>query len=115
MEKIIINIYSIVGDSLCVSSEDGDKIFEHIKKVLDMNKKVELSFKNVEILTSAFLNNAIGKLYENFENEKLKNSMSVIDISSEDKALLQRVIDTAKLYYSDKKRFEKSIDDILGK
>jgi len=114
MESIIISIYSIVGDSLCVSSDDGDMVFDRIKKALDINKKVQLSFANVEMLTSAFLNNAIGKLYGIYDENKLKESMSAIDISNEDKILLKRVIETAKLYYKNPDKFKKSIDEILG-
>ena len=108
------SIYSIVGDSFCVAAEDGEKVFEVIREALKKNMRVELSFLNVDMMTSAFLNTAIGKLYKEFDEEKIKNSLKVSDITDEDKLLLKRVIDTAKLYYKDPKRFEKSVEDILG-
>ena len=67
----------------------------------------------MEMLTSAFLNTAIGKLYGEFDEKKIKNSLSVSDISNEDKLLLKRVVDTAKVYYKNPKQFEESIKQIM--
>jgi hypothetical protein len=62
---------------------------------------VRLSFQNVESLTSAFLNAAVGQLYGSFDQELLKERLSVEEIERDDLALLKRVIDTAKQYFKD--------------
>jgi len=113
MDRVEINIYAIVGNGFCVSAEDGQKVNEQIKKVLDRNIGVEISFKNTEMLTSAFLNTAIGNLYGEYEENMLKNSLSVTNISNDDKLLVKRVVDTAKAYFKDPDRFEKSIKKIM--
>ncbi|MCD4803205.1 MAG: STAS-like domain-containing protein [Anaerolineales bacterium] len=66
------------------------------------------------MLTSAFLNTAIGQLYRDFTEEKIKSSLSVKHMLPEDKALLKRVTTTAKLYYNDPERMQNSINEILG-
>ena len=66
------------------------------------------------MLTSAFLNTAIGQLYRDFQEDSIRSSLSVEHLSSEDKALLKRVTSTAKLYYNDPERMENSIKEILG-
>jgi hypothetical protein len=98
---ITLRIYEIVGSSLCVASQDGQKVFEQIQQALKDGKKVRLSFQNVESLTSAFLNAAIGQLYGFFDNDLLKERLSVTNIEKDDLALLKRVIDTAKQYFKD--------------
>lgn len=113
MNKIKISIYAITGDSFCVAAEDGEKVFEQIKKGFSEGKKIDVSFLNVEMLTSAFLNTAIGKLYGEFDDKKIKDNLSVSDISDEDKLLLKRVVDTAKAYYKDPDQFEASINKIM--
>lgn len=114
MGKIKINIYAIVGDSLCISSEDGNKVFKQITKALDMDKKIEISFLNVEMVTAAFLSSAIGQLYgANYTEEKLKKSLSAIDISNEHQFLLKRVIETAKLYYKDLIVYESRFKEVM--
>ena len=95
-------------------SDDGQKVYELIKKALLENRKVKVSFQNVEMLTSAFLNTAIGQLYKDFSEGEIKNTLSVDNMSKEDASLLKRVVSTAKLYYKDPEEMEKSIAEILG-
>ncbi len=113
MNTIRLSVYSITGDSFCVAAEDGEKVFEQIRKGFLEGKKIDISFLNVEMLTSAFLNTAIGKLYGEFEEVKIKSNLTVSNISDEDKLLLKRVVDTAKAYYKDPDQFENSINEIL--
>jgi Icc-related predicted phosphoesterase len=114
MNEIIINIFNITGSSFCVESDDGQKVFNVIEKALKENKKIKLSFQNIEMVTTAFLNTAIGQLYRDFNEKKIKDSLDVKDLPAEDKQLLKRVISTAKLFYKDPNRMKKSIEDILG-
>jgi hypothetical protein len=114
MKEIEVNIYTIVGNSFCVDVEDGEKVFEVLKKILEQDNKAVISFLNVEMLTSAFLNTAVGRLYGLFSHEKLKSSLSVKDISDDDKLLLKKVTDTAKAYYKNKEKTEKIENEILG-
>ncbi len=62
-DEVIINVVKEVGDSICVTDEDGKKVYDVIAEALKNGKKVKISFNGVTDLTSAFLNNAIGKLY----------------------------------------------------
>ena len=114
MENSIINIVNVVGDSFCIEAEDGKKVFELIKKVLTEKRKVTLSFLNVEMLTTAFLNTAIGQLYRDFPEELIKENLRVESISQSGLVSLKRVVDTAKLYYKDPDAMQRSINEILG-
>jgi STAS-like domain of unknown function (DUF4325) len=66
------------------------------------------------MLTSAFLNTAIGQLYRDFEEDKIKKSLSVEHLGLEDKTLLKRVTSKVKLYYKYPERMQNSINEILG-
>jgi RNA binding exosome subunit len=114
MKEIEVNVYSIIGNSFCVDAEDGEKVFEALKKILEQNNNAVISFLNVEMLTSAFLNTAVGRLYGLFDHEKIKSSLSLKDISDDDKLLLKKVTDTAKAYYKNKKGVEAMEAEILG-
>ena len=114
MQEIIISVFNMVGSAFCVEADDGQKVYDLIEKALHEGKKIKLSFQNVEMLTSAFLNTAIGQLYRDFTEEKIKSSLSVKHMLPEDKALLRRVTTTAKLYYNDPERMQNSINEILG-
>ncbi len=113
MDKVTISVYSIVGNHFCVGSDDGEKVYNQIVKAIENDKKVELSFQNIDMLTSAFLNTAIGKLYGTYEQTIIKKYLSVTDISDDDKILLKRVVETAKSYYEDPEKFERSVKAIM--
>lgn len=114
MEEIHINVFNIVGNAICVEADDGEKVYVQVSAALNADKKVILSFQNVEMLTSAFLNTAIGQLYRDFSETEIKEALTVVQLEGTDRALLKRVIDTAKLFYKDPDRLEKSINDIMG-
>jgi hypothetical protein len=114
MAGTTVSIFQIVGNPICVEADDGEKVYEKIKFFLLEKKVVVLSFLNVTMLTSAFLNTAIGKLYGEFSEDDIKTFIKIQDISTDDITLLERVKKNAKLYYEDPTRIEKSIREILG-
>ena len=110
-EDIKISVFGIVGRPLCVASDDGQKVYERLNTALEAGRKVVLSFHNVTTLTSAFLNAAIGQLYGTFSEEHIRNLLRVEDMDQDDLALLKRVVDNAKLYFKDPKRFDKVVEE----
>lgn len=114
MKGVNINVFNIVGNHFCIDTDDGQKIYNLIKRALENGKKIKLSFQNIDIMTSAFLNVAIGQIYRDFKEETIREKLSVENISNEDIILMKRVIKTAKIFYKDPDRLKKSIDEILG-
>jgi len=74
---------------------------------------VTVSFLNVSSLTSAFLNAAIGQLYGSFTENGIRSKLKVKDIEPDDLALLKRVVETAKQYFKDPKRFNKAVQEAI--
>jgi hypothetical protein len=114
--EVKINVVNVIGDVYGVEAEEGQKIFDLVKKAFLEKRKVVLSFLNVEILTSAFLNTAIGQLYKDFSEDEIRANLRVENISESGKVILKRVVETAKLFYHDKEayqRWQQSIDEIL--
>ena len=111
-EVIRISIFEVVGSSLCVASGDGQKVYERLSVALKADRNVVLSFHNVTTLTSAFLNAAVGQLYGTFREEQIRDLLKVEDAEQDDLALLKRVVDNAKLYFKDPKRFDKVVEKI---
>ena len=99
-QPTIIRIVDVIEGSICVDAQDGEKVFEVIKKHLKMNEHVTLSFEGVEFVISAFLNVAIGKLYGVFTEEEIKNRFSVDEkMKQEDVIKLKRAIENGKAFY----------------
>lgn len=113
-EDIKVSMFEIVGSSLCVASGDGQKVYERLNTALAANRNVVLSFLNVTTLTSAFLNAAIGQLYGQFTEEKIRSLLRVEDAEQDDLALLKRVVDNAKLYFKNKDRYNRAFRETLN-
>lgn len=112
-KSVAISVFGVVGSPLCVASGDGQKVHDRLAATLRQNRRVVLSFLNVSTLTSAFLNTAIGQLYGEFEENQIRELLSVEDMEAEDLALLKRVVDTAKLYFRDPERFNQAARETL--
>lgn len=111
--QIVVMVLEVAGSRICVSSDDGQKVHDQIAAALREGKKIKVSFLNVESLTSAFLNAAVGQLYGEFSEETIRASLAVAEMEQEDLALLKRVVETAKEYFKDPERFKKAREDAL--
>lgn len=112
--ELRIDIAEVVGDGICVSVEDGQKIYELIKDAIEKDHRVVLSFANVTDLTSAFLNAAIGQLYGKFEEDVVQSKLSIENIHQEEIDILKRVVDRAKSYFKNPTPFIEAVNDLLG-
>ena len=110
-ENTRISLFEVVGSPLCVASDDGQKVYDRLVSALKADLAVRLSFHNVTALTAAFLNAAIGQLYGTFSEAQIRAQLKVEDMEQDDLALLKRVVDNAKLYFKDRKRFDKVVEE----
>jgi len=115
MSKLIeLNIADIIGSGHCTASEDGQKIYQLIQSALNAGNVVQLSFKSVEDLTTAFLNAAVGQLYSEFSEQQIKAHMMVVDVGQDDLVLLRRVVDRAKDFFKNPDRYNVATSEMLG-
>ena len=101
-----IGVVEVVGDSICVAQNDGQRLFEVLHDALEGGQKVALSFAGVGSLTTAFLNAAVGQLLRTFDAEYLRANITFRDMTGEHLRLLKEVIELARLYFSDPERFD---------
>lgn len=59
-----LNISEIINSKSAILSETGEIVFQNIKSYVDKDEPVTLDFTGIETLTTAFLNLAIGQLYD---------------------------------------------------
>ncbi|MHC9538576.1 MAG: STAS-like domain-containing protein [Vulcanimicrobiota bacterium] len=114
METLRIAVFELVGADAAVTSEDGEILFERISKAFKSEKTVILDFNNIQLVTSTFLNAAIGQLYGIYEDSFIKHHLKQENMLPEDKHLLKKVIERAKDYFKNKDLIEKSIKGVLN-
>jgi len=111
-----INIFNVINSPFCISPEDGQKIYGLIVNALKDGKDIQLSFLNITMVITAFLNEAIGVLYKDFPQETIDN-IEFIDISEDFKeafyASLEKVKTGAPIYYSHQKELDDATSNIL--
>ncbi len=113
MEEVTIRAYNSIGGSLCTDPDDGEKVYVPVNKALQENKKVVLCFRNIELVTAAFLNVAVGQLFRDHDESFIENHLETTGLDEIDTGRLKDVKDTAILFYKDPERLQRSIDEIM--
>lgn len=110
-QEITVRVFDIVGSALCTSSDDGQLVYDRIAPLIRQGKRVALSFTQLDTVISAFLNAAIGQLYGEFKEDEIRERLIVRDMAPEDLVLLKRVVENAKAYFKDPKRFMQAVGE----
>ena len=106
-----LEIKSLVGDS-CVTSEDGQCVYDEIYPKLAAGESVCLNFSGVRVFASPFFNFAIGQLLKDLEPDVLNQLLKVEKITADGLLVWRRVVKNAKEYYKNLET-KKAIDEIL--
>jgi hypothetical protein len=110
---MVLVIKDIIKGDTAVSTDDGDVVYKEIVAILELGKPVELDFSGINIMTTAFLNAAIGQLYSAFNSEQLNSLLKLVNVAADDRILFKKVIERAKEYFQNKKGFEDSANKAI--
>jgi hypothetical protein len=112
---MIIEVRKIIDKSIAVSTDDAKKVKKEIAEAINIDNNIEVSFENINMLISHFLNVSIGELYtENKNKWQVLDSIKYIGINNDDLKLLKdRVIPSFKNQPTDKEKYEAIQGDIL--
>ena len=102
---------NIINSDTALTPDAGALVFDKLNQALSSEQRVELDFSGMEVMTSAFLNTAIGQLYSKFNSTQLNNQLKLVNLPVEDRALLRKVIERAKEYFKDQKAFNGRMND----
>lgn len=107
---IRIKLTDTVGSNLCVSSEDGGAVFEKLDAALKTDRPIELDFSGIDMVISAFLNAAVGRLAEHLSIAQIHERIAFTNLGEEDRELMDRVLENAVRYYEAPDRFRKALE-----
>jgi len=114
MEEVRINIFESIGGDGAISVDDGDMIYARLEKALDHGAVAILDFQNIKLITTAFLNAAIGQLYGKYETKMVRERLKLENVAQEDLSTFKKVTDRAKEYFADKERFGRAVEKGLA-
>lgn len=109
-QPIRIKVTDAVGSDICVSSEDGGKVFDKLKVALQTDRPIVLDFSGVKIVISAFLNAAVGRLVEGVKKEDILARIQFTQIEAEDRELIDRVLENAESFYADPDQYRRALE-----
>lgn len=107
-----LKVKEIIKTDMAVSVEDGDLLFEKIVEYVKNDINIELDFSELDLITTAFLNNAFGKLYSIFSPDTLNKHIKIINIRKGDLSNLGDVKKRATL--DGAVNFKKALLEELG-
>ncbi|MED5921420.1 STAS-like domain-containing protein [Streptococcus anginosus] len=72
-----LNIHDIIQSNSAILADTGEIVFQTIKKNIENNESVTLDFSGINTLTTAFLNLAIGQLFDLKPSETLVKMVKI--------------------------------------
>lgn len=101
----LLSVQQIIGDSAAFTPNAGDKVFEQLHEVLQVPEEAVLDFNGVSLLTTAFLNAALGQLYAHYSPDFLNRYVKFENVEQDDMARILLVLRRAKEYFDNKQQF----------
>jgi hypothetical protein len=103
-------ISKLIESNVAISPRSGEVVYSYLDEAISKSEKVVLDFSGIEMMTTAFLNVAIGQLYHKFKPEQLNDSLTLINLEKEDVSLFLKVISRAKDYFKDQEAFNQKMN-----
>ncbi len=101
MEDITrIDIKDTLQTVYCIDMEEGQMIYNLVRQELDDGKVVELSFAGVEMVITAFLNAAVGRLFAIYDHGMLQQRVRVNDLQDDFLPIWKHVMSKSARYYT---------------
>jgi hypothetical protein len=95
-----------------MTQQVGQELYEKIYPTLQAGESVELDFVGVKRFLSVFFNFAIGQLLRDINPEVLDRLLVVSNLNSIGQQTLDRVLENARLYYSDS-GYREAVDEMI--
>lgn len=100
METVEVKISRIIDSGFGVSAHDGQMVYAVIAEEIAKGNRISLSFESVTRLTTAFLNAAVGQLYGEYSDDKIRKHLGAPTHTEQwQLSRLKIVVDRAKVFF----------------
>jgi hypothetical protein len=108
-EPLYIKAIDIVSGPFLAEDDDGEKVYDLLKKGLLAGRKVVLSMAGLKIL-SWFCTETVGRLYRELPRELVEPNLKVVDMNGAGEVHLRDAIKMGLLYRYDRPLHDKFIE-----
>ncbi len=74
----------------CYTNHDGEIIFKKIKSLMDQNETANVSFRDIDAVTSSFVNSAFIELLEYYSFDYIKSHLTFSDTTKHINELIKK-------------------------
>ena len=113
MKSLTIKVNEFISCNKGITPDEGKIIYDKLINAFSEGAKVVLDFSNVEMMTTAFLNVAIGNLYKTYKSEQLKEMLKFEKVSEMTAFRIKKVTDNAKEFYKNQEEFSQNVKEVL--
>lgn len=100
MEEKVIRIYELINSKSADDDDKGNEVFNEIVRCAnEEGVRIIVDFNSIELVNTAFLNNAIGKLFDRDSFKGEKYDIRIVNMEEEMIELLKETISTARERY----------------
>lgn len=110
----VIKISEYTTSNLAVAADEGEKIYQQIVKLFSDYQTIVLDFSDIALLTTAYLNGAIGQLYKDYSSQELGERLKLVNVSQDDLILFKKVTNRAKEFYNNEETFSQTVNRVIN-
>lgn len=112
MDKVI-RVSDLINSPAALTVEQGKILYKEIVSSINNVDKVVIDFADIESIITPFLNESIGRLYEDFTGEELSKKLSIINQPEGTNRKFNMVIRNAKQFYANKEEYAGIVRKVL--
>lgn len=109
----VIKISDYTATNLAVAADEGERIYHLIVDLFSDYQTIVLDFSDIALLTTAYLNGAIGQLYKNYSSQELGKRLKLENVSQDDLILFKKVTNRAKEFYNNEETFGQTVQSVI--
>jgi hypothetical protein len=95
----IISIKSVIGGQFAIDPDNGEKLYDEMKKYLEKDQCFTLDFEGIEIFIASFACYCIGQMVYDFGKDTTQKIVdSVVNCKPQHKRCLDRVVRNYERY-----------------
>lgn len=113
MCNINIKLVEQISCNKGITSEEAEPLYSAEIEAFNAGKTITLDFAGVEMITTAFLNVIVGRLYKDYDKEQLKEMLFFEGLTESIARRIKKVTDNAKLFYQDEQSYEKEVKESI--
>lgn len=105
-DLVCVRVADFTDGPFAISVEDGERLYNRIAPMLLPGTPVALSFAGIETVIGAFLIAALGPLCIDFPEDRLGRLLTLLDISADGRALVERGMRNTRVYYANRAAYD---------